>query len=127
MKDRNFKKDYIAVFVAINYALSILLSLFIGITGGHKSKFIGLGYISMFIPAVAVLIMTKEFKVPVNKFDWNRFPVKWIIPALFLMPVVIHAACLPLLTVLNNGSLPWQAWLYADNQSSYLFSLFLKK
>ena len=119
MKDSDFKKDYIAVFVAINYALSILLSVFIGFTGGHESEFIDVGYISMFIPAVAVLIMTNAFKAPVNKFDWNRFPIKWIIPALFLMPVVIHAVCLPLLSVLNNGSLPWQTWLTPDESGLY--------
>jgi membrane protease YdiL (CAAX protease family) len=119
MKDRNFKRDYLFVFVAINYTLSILLSLFIGLTGGHESRFISLSYVSMFIPAITVLLMTAIFKAPVNKFDWNRVPVKWIIPALFLMPVVIHAVCLPLLTILNNASLPWQGWLHADNHGLY--------
>jgi len=73
----------------------------------------------MFIPAIAVLLMTNVFKAPVDKFDWNKLPLKWIIPALLLMPVVIHAVCLPLVSFLNNGSLPWQTWLHADNNGLY--------
>jgi hypothetical protein len=37
----------ILVFVATAYALSIALSLVIGITGGHESALIGLAYLSM--------------------------------------------------------------------------------
>lgn len=119
MVKENFRKNHLIIFITISYALSILLSLFIGLTGGHESKFISLSYISMFIPAIAVLIMTNVFKAPVNKFDWNRFSLKWIIPALFLMPGVIHATCLPLLSFLNNGSLPLQAWLHSDSNGLY--------
>ena len=119
MIKENTNKNHLIIFIEISYALSILLSLFIGLTGGQESRFILLGYVSMFIPAIAVLIMTNVFRATVNKFDWNRFPLKWIIPALFLMPVVIHAVCLSLTSVLNNGSLPWQAWLHADSNGLY--------
>ncbi len=112
------KKKHLIIFITINYTLSILLSLFMGLTGGHESRFISLGYISMFIPAIAVLIMTAVFKTALN-VDWQRFPVKWILPALFLMPVVIHVVCLPILAFLNNGSLPWQSWLKPDNNDLY--------
>ena len=32
--------------------------------------------------------MTNVCKAAVNKYDWNRFTFKWIIPALFLLPVL---------------------------------------
>jgi hypothetical protein len=31
---------------------------FIGLTGGHDSAFIGLSYLSMFLPTISVLIVT---------------------------------------------------------------------
>ncbi len=45
----------IATFVAVAYAMSVALSLIIGLTGGYRSPFIGLQFLSMFIPALAVL------------------------------------------------------------------------
>ena len=47
----------IKVFVAVAYVLAIALSLIVGLTGGHQSQFIGLQFLSMFIPAVAVLLV----------------------------------------------------------------------
>jgi hypothetical protein len=47
----------IKAFVVIAYALSITLSLVVWLTGGHERPLIGLRYLSMFIPAVAVLIV----------------------------------------------------------------------
>ena len=46
----------ILAFVGASYALAIALSLVVGLTGGHESPLIGLGYVSMFLPAVSVLI-----------------------------------------------------------------------
>jgi hypothetical protein len=40
----------ILVFIAITYAQSLALSFVIGFTGGYRSKWIGLGFISMLIP-----------------------------------------------------------------------------
>lgn len=112
------KKNHLVIFIAITYCLGILLSLFIALTGGHESKFIAEGYASMFIPAIAVCVVSTVYKSPA-KVNWNEFPVKWIFPALFLMPLVIHIVCLPLASFLNNGSLPWQSWLHADNNGLY--------
>ena len=47
-------KRAVLVFIAIAYALSIALSLLIGLTGGYRSQWIGLGYVSMLLPAVSV-------------------------------------------------------------------------
>jgi len=115
MKERN----YLTIFIAITFGLSILLSLFIELTGGHESKFIWLQFASMPIPAFAVLIMTYVFKAPTDEPGWYRLPVKWLLPALFLMPLIIHMVCLPLTVFLNAGSLPWQSWLKANREGFY--------
>ena len=95
-------------FIAITFSLSILLSLIVGLTGGHESRFIWLQFAAMPIPALAVLIMNSVFKAPVIETNWVWFPLRWLPLALFLMPVVIHMVCLPLMIFLNRGSLPWK-------------------
>jgi hypothetical protein len=112
MKERN----HLPVFIAITFGLSILLSLFIGLTGGQQSGFFRLRFAAMSIPAIAVLIMSNIFKAPPEEIEWNKLPVRWLIPALLFMPVVIHAVCLPLMAVLNDGRLPWQPWLTAKQE-----------
>jgi membrane protease YdiL (CAAX protease family) len=113
------EKKYIFLFIAITFGLSILLSLSIGLTGGHESKFVWLQFASMPIPALAVFIMTNIFKAPVIELEWNRFPIRWLPLALFLMPLTIHIVCLPLIAFLNNGSLPWQPWLTMNKEGLY--------
>ena len=61
------QKNELITFIAITFSLSVLLSLFIGLTGGHESKFIWMQFASTPIPAIAVLIMTNVFKAPVTK------------------------------------------------------------
>ena len=46
----------VLVFVATAYALSIVLGLVVGLTGGYEGRLIGLRYLSMLIPALAVLV-----------------------------------------------------------------------
>jgi len=116
MKERN----NLLLFIAITFGLSILLSLFIGFTGGHESKFICLQFASMPIPAIAVLVMSNVFKAPVTDIKSGKLPVGWLLPALFLMPVIIHAVCLPLIAVLNRGRLPWQSWLIIKKENLYI-------
>lgn len=98
------------VFVAIAYALSVVLSLVVGLTGGSQSRFVGLGVIAMLFPAAALLTVRFGMKEKVPSFGWNRFPVKFLPVALLLMPAVMHAAMLPL-TIALTGGLPWQDWL----------------
>jgi uncharacterized protein len=99
----------IVVFVAACYAQSIVLSLAIGLTGGHESRLIGLGYLSMFLPAFSVLIVKSVMNEPV-RVQWNRFPAKYLPLALFLFPTILHSVMVPLMARIN-GRLPWQAWL----------------
>ncbi|MCW5912842.1 MAG: CPBP family intramembrane metalloprotease [Cyclobacteriaceae bacterium] len=106
-------------FLLLNFALGILISLIVMRTGGHDSEYIGIGYVSMFIPAISVLIMKLFFKAEVGTIDWNKFPIKWVPVALFLIPLAIHAICIPLDAFLNNGTIPWQSWLHADTDGLY--------
>jgi hypothetical protein len=96
----------IKAFVAIAYALSITLSFVVGLTGGYESPLIGLRYLSMFIPAVAMLIVNSAMNEDLQ-VDWNRLPLKYMPLALLLLPVVIHAAIVPV-TAAYEGRLPWK-------------------
>jgi membrane protease YdiL (CAAX protease family) len=99
----------IYVFIATAYALSVGLSLVIGLTGGYQSRWIGLGYLSMLIPAAAVLLTNASIGEQRRPSGWDRFPARYLPAALFLMPAVMHAAMLPMAAAL--GRLHWQHWL----------------
>ena len=107
----------IVAFVGIAYALAIALSLVIGLTGGHESRFIGFAYLSMFLPAIAVLIV-KLVTHEAPQLHWDNFPLKWLPVALFLIPAVLHAVMLPLTAILHHG-VPWQDWLNAGTDRLY--------
>ena len=97
----------ITAFVVAAYALSIALSLVIGLTGGHQSPLIALSYLSMFLPAVAVLIVRVTLHES-PRLHWDTLPVRYLPVALFLIPVVMHAAMLPVMAALSGG-IQWQA------------------
>ena len=107
----------IKAFVAVAYALSIALSLVVGLTGGYESPLVGLRFLSMFIPAVAVLIVNSAMNEDLE-VDWNRLPLQYVPLALLLLPVVIHAAMLPV-TAAYEGRLPWEAWLTPQSDGLY--------
>ena len=118
MHEATINKKNISTFIIITYSLGILLSVFIGFTGGHTSRFINLGYASMFIPAIAVLLMMYVFKSPLIIHS-KKISFTLLLLAIFLMPLVIHATCLPVLYFSNNNSLPWQSWLRSNNSLYY--------
>ena len=99
----------IATFVAVAYSMSVVLSLIVGLTGGYRSPFIGLQFLSMFIPALAVLGVRPLMGGSV-RIDWHRLPWTYVPVALLLLPVVMHAAMLPIAAT-YEGRLPWQEWL----------------
>jgi membrane protease YdiL (CAAX protease family) len=99
----------IGTFVAVAYGLSVVLSLAIGLTGGTSSQLIGLRFLPTFIPALAVLSVRSHAGGVVD-IDWNRLPWTYVPIALFLLPVVMHAAMLPAI-VSYEGRLPWEDWL----------------
>ncbi len=92
----------IIFFISISYALSIGLSLLIGLTGGSDSQLIGFGYATMFFPAMALVIVQSTTGARLQ-IDWDRCPLKYVPIALFLMPLVMHAAMLPTAAALEGG------------------------
>ena len=107
----------ILTFVAIAYALSIALSLVVGLTGGYQSPLIGLRYLSMFLPAIAVLILTLAMNEPARHLT-TPFPWRYLPIALFLIPVVLHAVMLPTMMALQ-GTIAWQDWLTPQADGLY--------
>ncbi|MBV8843291.1 MAG: hypothetical protein JO307_10825, partial [Bryobacterales bacterium] len=78
------------VFVMSCYGLAILLSLVIGFTGGHESPLIEIAYLSMFLPAAAVVLVNRTRNEP-PRVHWTSFPMRYFPIALFLIPGVLHA------------------------------------
>jgi membrane protease YdiL (CAAX protease family) len=107
----------IAVFVAIAYALSMALSVVIGLTGGHESSLFGLRFLAMAIPAVAVLIAASVMNEPL-RIDWSRLSLRYVPLALLLFPIVLHVAMVPV-TVAYEGRLPWADWLAPQADGLY--------
>src|SRR6185312_4039351 len=102
---------------ATAYGLAIALSLVIGLTGGHSSALIGLAYLSMFLPALSVLIVNLAMHDPPS-ISWVRFPLRYLPVALFLMPGVLHAVMLPLMATIGGG-VQWQDWLTPQPDGLY--------
>jgi membrane protease YdiL (CAAX protease family) len=63
----------------------------------------------MLFPAVSVLITNAVVRNKHRVTGWDRFPLGYLPLALFLMPLVMHAAMLPVAAAL--GRLQWQEWL----------------
>jgi membrane protease YdiL (CAAX protease family) len=107
----------ISAYIALVYGLSIALSVLIGLSGGHESRLIGLSYLSMFLPAIAVALVyaaTKEAPLVCWRcFRWSYLPM-----ALFLMPAVLHLTMLPIMAAIN-GVLQWQDWLTPGSDGLY--------
>jgi len=93
------------VFLGVAFGGSILLSLVIGLSGGHRSPLIGLAPLSMFVPALGVLAARITSGVSLG-MDGMRLPWRWLPAALLLLPLAIHAVALPGVFVLE-GKLPW--------------------
>src|SRR6266478_3931100 len=114
-----FPKDLKAIvaFIASTYALSSTLSLVIGLTGGHESSLISLAYLSMLFPAVSVLIVNVTINEP-PRICWDRFPVKYLPVALFLIPCVLHVVMPPFMATIGGG-VRWQDWLTPQPDGLY--------
>jgi uncharacterized protein len=107
----------ILVFIGTAYGLSVALSLLIGLTGAHESAFIALSYLSMFLPAVAVLLVNSALH-EAPRVRWNSFPMRFLPLALFLIPGVLHAVMLPLMSRIGGG-VQWQDWLVQEADGLY--------
>lgn len=107
----------ILVYVTTAYALSIALSFVVGLTGGYDSALIGLAYLSMFLPAVAVLIASSAMN-DAPRVRWGYLPLRYLPVALFLIPGLLHATMLPLMVILQGG-VQWQNWLTPQTDGLY--------
>ena len=72
----------------------------------------------MFIPTMAMLVVVSAAGDKAPSLGWHRFPVRYLPAALLLMPVVMHAAMLPVATALWDG-LPWANWLTPEADGLY--------
>lgn len=99
----------ILVFVAIAYGLAIALSLAVGLTGGANSPLAGLGFVSMFVPAIAA-IAVGAITGDRARVDWSRVRFPYLPVALFLIPGLINVVALAYLSA-SIGTIPWQDWL----------------
>jgi membrane protease YdiL (CAAX protease family) len=107
----------ILVFVAMAYAQSLALSLVVGLTGGYESRWIGLGYLSMLIPAISAQVAKAAMREKQGSVGWGAFPLRYLPLALFLMPFVMHAAMLPVAAAL--GRLQRADWLMTGADGLY--------
>jgi membrane protease YdiL (CAAX protease family) len=105
-----------AVFVATAYALPIALSLVVGLTGGHESRLIGLAYLSMFLPAISVVVLHSTMGAA-PRVDWDRFPLRYLPAALFIIPVVVQGIALPMLAA--HGRIEWPDWFTPQADGLY--------
>ena len=63
-------------FITIAYTLSIALSVLVGSTGGAKSRFaFGSGVVSMFVPAIAMLVVVLTMKARAPSLGGSRLPL----------------------------------------------------
>lgn len=100
--------DPVTTFALVAFCLSVSLALIVGLTGGYRSPLIGLQFLAMGIPALAVAIVRPWYGPSLA--DWRRLPWQYVPLALLLLPVVMHLAMLPVI-VAFEGHLPWQDWL----------------
>ena len=63
----------VKIFIYLVFSLSILLSLFIGLTGGHHIPYLAWSYVSMLIPSIAVLLLFSMFRVSAPAIPWPSF------------------------------------------------------
>ena len=106
----------IVAFIAIAYALSIALSLLVGLTGGDHSEFAGAGFATMFVPTIAVALVVSATRERLG-IDWRRFPVTFLPLALLMIPVTLHAAMFAVMR--STGPLPWATWLTPSADGLY--------
>jgi membrane protease YdiL (CAAX protease family) len=106
-------------YLFITFSLCILLSLIVGLTGGHESNWKNAGYLAMFIPAIAVLLLRNQSKAGFSYPAAKGFTFKWLALALFIFPLIIHVVCLPVVALQNNSHIPWQPWLSAGSDGLF--------
>jgi membrane protease YdiL (CAAX protease family) len=105
----------VALFVALAYGLSIALSLTVGLSGGYSGPLIGLRWVSMFLPAIAVLVVAVTTnEKPVIR---SQIPLPYLPIAILLIPLVLHAVMLPTMSITTG--IQWEDWLTPQSDGLY--------
>lgn len=104
-------KQELIIFISLTFAMSVILSLGVFLSDFNSTQLTLVRISAMFIPFLGMLIMKFGFESPVETMGWRRFPLKWVLVGLFLLPVAIHLVNLPLVALLNDMHIPWQEWL----------------
>jgi len=121
MSKRGPRSPPLRVFLGVAFGGSILLSLAIGLTGAYKSPLVGLAPLTMFVPALGVLVARVVARVTLGAdlgIAGKRVPWQWLPVTLLALPLAIHAVALPGVIVLE-GRLPWVQWLTPQADGFY--------
>ncbi len=102
------------LYLAGVFAASIGASIVTGATGSGSSLAFGLGALVMYAPACSALAAWKLSKRPFGDIGFKRFPVKYLLVALFLVPVAAWIAG-GIEFGIAGGGIPWAAWLEPDS------------
>jgi membrane protease YdiL (CAAX protease family) len=105
------------VFLSVAMGGSVLLSVAIGLSGGQQSPLARFAVLSMFMPALGVMVTRLTVGDQLN-IKRARSPLLWVPVALLLVPLAIHAVALPGVLLLE-GRLPWDAWLTPGRDGLY--------
>ncbi|CAE7241737.1 unnamed protein product, partial [Symbiodinium microadriaticum] len=107
------------IFIGLALLMSVVLSVIVALSDFPDTTITFLRIGAMLIPAFCMLVMIILFKVPTGPVGWNRFPIKWLLPALFLIPLTIHLVALPTVSLLNDMAIPWQSWLIPGTSGTF--------
>ena len=105
------------IFVTLAFAMSMGFSWLVATTGGPASPYVPYALVSMFFPAIA-MIVTRVMTGEKLNIKWARFPLRYVPVALLLIPVATHAVMLATLYAID-GAIHWQAWLTPASDGLY--------
>lgn len=72
----------------------------------------------MLTPALAVLYL-RIFSKEKIELGFRGISIKWFILAILVFPVAIHLVCLPVVFFDSAYSIPWQEWLFVNDNGMY--------
>lgn len=97
------------LFILVAFGLSGLLAAVVYATGRDASPYAAWGVLAMLFPAAAVLVC-RAFTGEKTHVKWSRLPLRYAVGAVLLIPLIMHAAMVPVAAALEGG-LSWQEWL----------------
>lgn len=108
-------RDGLLVFLPMVFAASIGSAITVAATGGAESSLtFGLGALGMYAPAIGALTAWKFSKRPFGDIGLKRFPITYLLAALFLVPTAAWIAG-GISVGIDGGGIGWAAWLQPDS------------